>query len=147
LAPNTARADLPALTSDDLPWITWLTSSRIPAYSNSRDRLIVTTPEIRESASRRMEARDSVRRQLADAANRSSAGSPVVGLIGDTASLETPRDLEQFSSQRLLWESIRKELLENPFGLTTDLSFFLTRRMIGSASRITRLTTPASSII
>jgi len=24
------RADLPALTSDDLPWITWLTSSRIP---------------------------------------------------------------------------------------------------------------------
>jgi hypothetical protein len=52
-----------------------------------------------------------------------------LAVLADTFSLATPADLDDFSSHRLLWETIRAELLSDPFKLPDDLHGFLKDRM------------------
>jgi hypothetical protein len=128
---NTGRSDLPNLVPDSTTWVSWITGSRIPsgALRSDADQLIVLTAPLRDRAIR----------MGWPASHVHVAGFPAVpapsrdnaqylGIVVDTVSLETPKDLYDFSSHALLWEGIRHELRQDPFVLT-DPSRFLADRM------------------
>jgi hypothetical protein len=120
LSPNMFRGDAPAgVVPDSMPWITWVTNSRIPAVKSagSRDRLIVV---------------DEAQKQRAVAAGWNAlrvdvAGWPIprlaaplgreAAVVCDVPSLECPESLAEYSSFKLLWEAIREELTHDPTAL------------------------------
>lgn len=128
---NTARGDLPCLLPEAAPWITWLTTARIPAASlaTPEDRLIVVEPALRQAAIRAgwQAARVHVG-GWPDRAVQTVVTGAVIALIADTCSLDTPKDLIEYSSHSVLWEAIREELLRQPFALK-DVNAYLKERM------------------
>jgi hypothetical protein len=177
LTADIARADLPDLLPAALPWISWVTSPRIPvaAAAGPNDRLLLADPAW-ESQARAAGWKKSaieiagwpllppppVRRGRAGegacAANaelndhfppfsiqhssfslspepppQPSPGVPeegacFVALVADTIPLDAPQRLEEFSSHRLLWNSIRDELCDDPWAAGNDADMFLAAR-------------------
>ncbi|HEY1629543.1 MAG TPA: hypothetical protein VGF52_06770, partial [Tepidisphaeraceae bacterium] len=130
---NTSRTDLPGLLPETIAWITWITGPRIPsgALASESDRIILADPAARESALKSgwRESQIHIAGWPAIAcAQKPDQSSPTLSIIVDTFDLETPKDLIEYSSHGLLWESIRRELSADPFVLS-DANDFLSRRM------------------
>jgi hypothetical protein len=49
--------------------------------------------------------------------------------LADTRLVQTPADLEDFSSHRVLWETVQGELAKDPFSLEGDPGTYLASRM------------------
>ena len=145
VTPNLGRGELPDIISDAMPWITWVTAPRIPAFVKAglRDALIVADPAWKAAAIERGWAADQVwigtwplRSGIANASGEASLAGvfrvppkPHLALISDTRRLDPPERVEEYSSHRLLWESIGEELLSNPFAVKHDVNAYLTGRM------------------
>lgn len=120
LTTDLARSDAPALFPLDRPWVTWVTQGRIPAPAEGamRDRLLVADPDWITPAIARGWDGGSVRVALLPALVDPAPIEPgPVGLIVDLPDLAPPQGVREMSSQRLLWESIHRELSRDPFAL------------------------------
>jgi hypothetical protein len=144
---NTARTDLPGILPENLPWLTWVTGARIPAatLAGANDRLIVA-----DAALERAALAAGWRKEVVHVATwktielDSSRITPSIALIADTHILDTPADLTEYSSHSVLWESIRQELLSDPFALK-DPGQFLIERM--KRAKIAETSFPAGRFI
>jgi hypothetical protein len=128
---NTARADLPNVVARDVPWVTWLTAPRIPAFkcAGPRDVLLVAYPAWRALASSAgWPARRVHVAAWPSAEGVGPAGAAGLTIIANVPSLEPPRQVVEFSSHRLLWELIRDELLRDPFALAGPVPDYLSTR-------------------
>jgi hypothetical protein len=132
VAADFARADAPQLLPDDLPWITWVTSSRIPPFvpAATRDALLLADPACREKAAAQGWPKD--RLAIATWPTRERCAplpaKPVAALIADTKPLTPPQRLDDYSSHRLLWEQIAAELTADPSAALEDPEGYLTAR-------------------
>lgn len=130
---NTARSDLPPLAADALPWITWVTSGRIPAVPPAarNDHLLLADPTWRPLALAAGWTNDRVHvatwPPLTPALPQ--AGGTSLALLADTAALTPPPDEMDLSSHSLLWEAITDELQNNPLAALADANAYLTARM------------------
>lgn len=132
VAANLSRADAPGLAPHDLPWITWITSSRMPAASSAgpRDQLLLADADWRSAV--REAGWDASRVRVASWPARAVCDPPATArlvLLADTETLEPPKKVEDFSSHKLLWEMIEQELTRDPFSLGGDVDGFLRSRM------------------
>ncbi|HEY2587391.1 MAG TPA: hypothetical protein VGI81_16725 [Tepidisphaeraceae bacterium] len=156
LAANCFRQDLAGITPNEQPWVTWVTTSRIPPAQDAgpNDRLLISDPSFRAAAIR--QGWDDHRIQLAgwpDAPIQAPAnGEGYLAVIADTHPLDPPKQLSEYSSQLVLWDLIRDELARDPFLATGDMGQYLksrrSRLQIGepgfdAATFIDRLIVPA----
>jgi hypothetical protein len=132
LTPNFARADMPGVIPLNVPWFTWITNNRIPAFNlaGPQDRLLLAVPSLHAAAL----ASDWPADRVHLAAWPRVALPPATGprqltVLADTLPVNTPDDLEDFSSHRLLWETLRGELASDPFALDADPAEYLLARM------------------
>jgi hypothetical protein len=163
LTADFARAELPDLLPTALPWVTWVTSPRIPlsAAAGPNDRLIVADPAWVSAArsagwpaaavtvggwpaalglaldpATASSSTTGPTGSLGDAPAAVPATAIVphphgehVAVVADTAPLDPPARLEEFSSHRLLWNAIRDELSADPLAVGTDAEGYLTARV------------------
>ncbi len=133
VAANTGRADQPEFVHANLPWISWLTTSHVPAYvaTSPQDGLIVADRALVDLARQRGWPADRV--VLGGAESRVVGTGSTLALIADVPDLSPPKQIEDFSSWRLVWEAIGKDLLENPHRLAGDVEGYLekSRRHFG----------------
>ena len=127
-----ARADAPQLLPDGLPWITWVTTPRVPARfpAASRDALLLADPAWRDNA--RSQGWPDERLAVATLPARTHIpplpAAPIAAIIADTKPLTAPPRLEDYSSHRLLWEQIAAELTASPFAGIGDPEGYLVSR-------------------
>lgn len=132
LAPNFARADLPDVIPGNVPWFTWVTNARVPAFERAGpyDHLLATAPSVQTTAIAAGWPADRVH----------VAAWPQLGItraketreltvLADTMPVMTPDDLEGFSSHRVLWETIQGGLSKDPFSLNSDPASYLAAQM------------------
>jgi hypothetical protein len=132
---DTSRADAPDLLPADMPWVTWVTKAKVPAFKSAapNDALLVADPAWVGLA--RSAGWPAARIEIASwpplAAGRSEepAASPFAALIADTVPLDAPERLNDFSSHLLLWNTLREELTHDPFALGPSPEAFLDARM------------------
>jgi hypothetical protein len=130
--PNTGRGDLHDLLPDQMPLLSWITTPRIPSAGKSgpHDALLLSDPAWIAIA---MEQGWKVERLFAAGWPSSPAAEAVtrqsLAIISDTAPLDPPEQVNEYSSHRLLWEGIAHELLEDPFALTGNADNYLAARM------------------
>jgi hypothetical protein len=135
---DVSRSDVGGEDSDDIPWVTWVTSGKVPIRSSCgpRDRLLVLDESDLTTA---------IRAGWSDAAMRiakppagstlfvdpreSSNEDPFIAIVADTLALEPPSNIDDFSSHRLLWEFVADELVRNPFAIGDAADAYLTSRM------------------
>ena len=143
---DVARADMKDLLPRDLPWITWVTRPRVPAFAAAgpKDSLVVADaawkplaleagwPADRVELARWPDlaticAVDAGSANDALGAEQTASG---LAIIADTWPLDPPNRLDDFSSQRLLWNSIRRELEAEPLILAgVDPGGYLDERL------------------
>ncbi|HEV2294540.1 MAG TPA: hypothetical protein VGR35_11850 [Tepidisphaeraceae bacterium] len=132
IMPNTSRADLPNVVSIALPWITWVTSARVPAFAGAGpgDALIVADPAWRDAA-----IAGGWPGPRVHVATWPAAGTPAAKATGpllicaDLHPPNPPKEVVEMSSQRLLWEAISQELTGDPFVLGACIVDYLHTRM------------------
>ncbi|HLL88557.1 MAG TPA: hypothetical protein VK324_04585, partial [Tepidisphaeraceae bacterium] len=132
VAADVARSDHPNLLPAGLPWLTWVTTSRMPAFdpAAAHDRLLLADAAWRSKAAEAGWPADRVCIAAWPVAPTTAAPPAAdLVLIADVTDLSVPESVEEFSSHRLLWEAIRDELTANPFALTTDVASYLAARM------------------
>jgi hypothetical protein len=135
LAPNFARADMPGALPANVAWFTWITNDRIPSFqgAGANDRLLIATPSVRAAAiaagwpAERVHVAGWPHAALPPAKGR--GGKRILTVLADTLPVTTPANLEDFSSHRVLWETIQRELSQNPFSLEGDPGAYLLSRM------------------
>jgi hypothetical protein len=155
---DTGRSDVPKVLPNELPWITWAVnrvpdfSSAAPV-----DRLLLAEAAMQRAAEQAgwpaervalaswpdsLSFKESAGATGCDvppqrspnphpdgeATDLRSAPEPALALIIDTHDLAVPEAHEHYSSHRLLWDSIREELLADPFQLH-DPAEYLAQRM------------------
>jgi hypothetical protein len=125
------RADAPTVTSVQQPWITWVTTPRIPSVQSAgpHDRLLLADDNwnrLAEQAGWPVE-RLSIAAWPAVCGDAPPPAGPIA-LITDTCSLDAPDCLAELSSHLLLWERMRELLGKNPSTLGTDLQAWLNRQ-------------------
>jgi len=130
LTANVFRSHLPGVVPLAMPWITWVTSSRIcPATEASpNDRLLLADPSW-QAAARELGWEES----KIDVAGwpklpLSNQPSRQITVLADTQVLDVPKGLEEYSSQVLLWELIRDELWGDPFLAVDNINGYLNSR-------------------
>jgi hypothetical protein len=125
------RADAQEVVSEDTPWVTLSTGSRIAQATGGagRDLLILFDEPTRSAAvrlgwpeSRTTIARPPVRERSSNEADR-------ITIIADTLSLAPPSTIDDFSSHRPLWEYVANELTRNPFAIGDDPAAYVADRM------------------
>ena len=132
LTANTARSDLSPVAADAMPWVTWVTSGRIPAPSPAatRDHLLLADPTWRPPAIAAGWPADRV--HVANwpqhTAPATACASSHLALISDTAPVTPPPEEMELSSHTLLWEAIAEEVVANPL-CAIDANAYLTARM------------------
>lgn len=126
VAPDMSRADAPTLTPMGMPWITWVTTPRIPPFAAAgpNDRLLLADPAWAEAAA----AAGWPGARIAPAGwpgqlKHDSDAPPArsLALIANTHSLDAPESLAEFSSHGLLWDRLRALVLRDPFALPDDV--------------------------
>jgi hypothetical protein len=124
------RSDLPNLISSEMPWIAWITTPRVPPIESAglRDHLILPDPTLATNAgwpSHRLH-----RATWPTVVSGSTDTAPqALAIVADTLSLETPEDLNDFSSHRVLWDTLRQEIANNPFIVGSDPQNYLLSRL------------------
>lgn len=153
---NVARADLPATVPDDLPWVTWVTTPRVPKFTPAAagDGLVLADPAWRELALRCGWPQDRLAIGTWPSPSpslRRPASPATVAILADTTII-ADGPATDYSSHRLLWEAIRDELAENPLLAYQDVHAYLSSRMarlsirpdgFDHAAFLTRLIIPA----
>lgn len=144
VTPNSGRHDLPDLIPDEMPWITWVSSPRIPDPSRAQrdDALLVTEPRWKPLAIAAGWPADRVEIAMWPAPHGldffETPAPPgtflkhraaALGIICDTHPLDPPDRVSEYSSHRLLWEAIAKELAHNPLAIGDSPEDYLTSRM------------------
>lgn len=136
VAANLSRADVPHVIPDQMPWMTWVTTPRVPpvAASGPADRLILCDAALLDAARGAGWAGDRIAVAAwpvwgaAVRAEAVPAGAPIA-IIEDTRPLDPPEGLKDFSSHQLLWELIEQELRRDPLLSGEDINGFLSARM------------------
>jgi len=135
LAANTARADLPEVAHRRTPWITWVTTPRVPnaAGRGDKDALLVADEAWRKSAIDAGWPEDKVGIANWQHGQEYLPMPPItsdshVAIVADLSSLQPPKQIAEYSSHALLWDAIAEELLKDPFALS-HLDAFLDERM------------------
>ncbi len=132
LALNLGRDSAPAVADLSVAWITYSTQGRIPApvAGAGRDRLILADPDWAGAARAAGWVEGTVAVGGLPAVTTAAApGDGAVAIIADVMNLDPPADVVELSSQRLLWEAIAGELMDDPFALPADTGRFLNQRM------------------
>ncbi|MGH7176676.1 MAG: hypothetical protein ACREJC_04785, partial [Tepidisphaeraceae bacterium] len=131
LTVDACRSDAPGILPDDLPWITWITSGRIPSVDAAAplDQLLLVDPADVELARSRgwPESRLTVAQPPVRNCHATPGGH--IAIIVDTFDLSPPADVEEYSSQRLLWEFVVAELRSDPFALDRNVDAYLNSRL------------------
>jgi hypothetical protein len=123
---NQGRVDLPVHLPPRTRVITWLTRPNVPACATEArgDRLLLAAPAWRAAAL----AAGWCEEQVAVAAwPRWQPGRAGTGLavIADTSPIPHPEN--DLSSLNVLWESIARQIAEDPFAVGRDVEAYLTR--------------------
>jgi hypothetical protein len=131
VAADVFRADAGPRAPADQPWVTWVTTPRIPPASSAgpNDRLLVADARWRDVAISVGWAPDHIAEAgwpaaMADVRSSTEA-EPRLALIADTVPLDPPESLADFSSHCLLWEKLRRHVVANPFALPEDVERWL----------------------
>lgn len=121
LTADVARCDFPDVLSKSLPWVTWVTRGRIPAYAGAGplDALLVADAHWRDAAVKAGWPANRVDVAGFPAVARTATDNTFDGwtIIADTLPLAMPKKLDEFSSHKLLWEAIAAQLSRDPFVL------------------------------
>lgn len=123
-----ARTDVPDVAPTDAPWVTWVTTPRIPSGGavGPRDSLLLADPSWRKIAVERGWPADRVHDAAwPQIARADPPGGGVLALVADTQLLKPPKRIEDYSSHKLLWEGIADELLNDPFAIGNDPEGYL----------------------
>jgi hypothetical protein len=127
---NVGRADLPAGLPARTKVISWLTGPRIPQFvgESGGDQLLVVDERARKSAIAAGWPADRV--AIAGWPRRQhDSGGRGLGVIADTVALAMPEF--GLSSHKVLWESIAREIAQDPFAVGQDPAAYLARWLSG----------------
>ncbi len=124
---NVARADLPLVVPDCIPWITWLTGTRIPRCerSASSDRLIVADTNLQRAATESGWPDSSVLVGQEPIRWGTTAKKAAPSIIADLPRIVVPRSVEEMSSQKLVWDRIENEVMRNPLCIGASPTEFM----------------------
>src|SRR5262249_32181271 len=124
VAADIGRADLPAsLAPAELPWVTWVTTGRIPSFAAAgpNDRLLVAdTCWIADATTAGWSAGRGAVAGLPLAEASSSPNAAALAIIANTCITETPESVTEYSSHTLLWEKIQHLIARDPFAIPDD---------------------------
>lgn len=127
---NIFRSQLPGVIAEEMPWITWVTTQRISAAKDAgpNDRLLLA--DVSWLAKARELGWPETRIDFAGRPALPLSGKPNrwLALIADTHPLDIPKQIEAYSSQALLWETIRDELMDGPFLAVDHIEEYLDSR-------------------
>lgn len=130
-----ARADQPDLLPAEQPWIAWITQPRVPRFvaSSPRDGLLIADESLHAPA--RQAGWPDDRLAIAAPPRLHPIDPPArsLTLLADLPDLTPPPEVQEYSSWRVVWEAIRRELSENPHRVAGDLEGYLekSRRHFG----------------
>jgi hypothetical protein len=126
------RGDAPSPLPDALPWVTWVTTPRIPAHNAAapKDVLLLADESLRPLALAIgwPSARLGIAGWPAPSVVAPPPAAPDAAIIADTQPLDPPKAVDDYSSHRLLWEQIAAELGENPFAAIDNAEAYLAER-------------------
>lgn len=128
---NFTRADAPDVAPMDVPWISWVTTPRIPlgASAGPKDVVLLADPAWRARALGEGWTADRVHiAAWPEVARGAAPHERSLALIADTQLLQPPKSVEDYSSHKLLWEMIADELLHDPFAIGDDVHGYLGRK-------------------
>ena len=142
---DVSRADAPALAPAEMPWLTWVTAGRIPAFHTAgpRDRLLLVDALWSDAAARAGWPADRI--GLAGwpvGASPHAATEPFLAMIADTCDLEAPESLGEYSSHLLLWEKVLHAVRCDPFALPGDVDAWLREQARADAVAVETLDVP-----
>lgn len=131
LAADTWRTDLPSVVSTRMPWLTWTTRpDRIPPFASAgaMDGLLLADPRMTDAA--RRQGWPDFRLLVCgwptyNGQPLSVTPDPHLAVICDTAPIDPPQRLSEFSSHALLWNELRSRLDSDPCELRTSPGEFL----------------------
>jgi hypothetical protein len=127
------RSDCPSLVSPACPWITFVGGQHVPApVASTPDHLLVPTRACLEAAMAAGWGADRVHLVAAPFAHESETDCEQrsgLALIADMPSLAMPEALREFSSHRLLWDTVAAHLLGEPLALANDPVQYLKGQM------------------
>lgn len=152
-----ARADQPDLLPADQPWLAWLMTPRVPAFlrTSPNDALLLADESLRAAARQAGWPDDRVAVAAAPPIAPVEPIARTLALLADLPDLTPPAEIEEFSSWRVVWDAIRKELIDNPHRVAGDIDGYLekARRHFGIPAEnfpqqtfIDRLIAPAYTI-
>jgi hypothetical protein len=122
-AADLSRAELPAgLAPDELPWITWVTSGRIPPFpaAGPNDRLLLADARWVDDARSADWPADRLGVAIWPSSGAPSLGvpsQPALAIIADTCAIDPPDAVTEYSSHTLLWEKIQHTISRDPFAV------------------------------
>lgn len=127
LTNHVGRSNQPHLIRPDLPWISWVTRGSIPAYvpTSPRDGLVVIDPEWLSRAYAAGWPMDRV--AVGQPEPLSHEGGNRLVLVYDLPDLAPPAEVVEYSSWRVVWDAIVKELAYQPHRLAGDVTGYLER--------------------
>lgn len=127
LTANIGRTSQPSLVRPDLPWICWITVGSIPDYaaSSSRDGLVVMDPIWLTRAYAAGWPKDRV--AVGRPKPLAHEGGDRLVLVYDLPKLIPPAEVVEYSSWRVVWDAIVKDLSCHPHRLDGDVTGYLER--------------------
>jgi hypothetical protein len=127
------RADLPGVVPDDLPWITWATEPRFPAYpaKTDCDALLLADESWRPLAASSgwPNAHVAIAAWPSLIADSPRSTNAPLALIADAVIGEMPKKLRDFSSHLVLWQDIAAELAADPLAVGNQIDGYLSARI------------------
>lgn len=127
---DAGRADFSDIIAPEIPWVTWVTRGRVPARGGPADRLLLADALWRFRAVAAGWPTESVRVATWPAIALPPAPTDApLAVAFDLPSFEAPAICEEFSSWRVLWDSIRRDLTAAPQALGSSADGYLTRWM------------------
>jgi hypothetical protein len=137
IAADVGRADLPSAASTGMPWVTWVTTPRVPPHhpAGANDALLLADEAWKPKTLEAGWPVDRIRLTSWPALHDAAlcAPAPTAGgdlaIVADTFPLDPPERLREFSSHLLLWDRLRADLSADPFRLGDDPEQFLGRAM------------------
>jgi hypothetical protein len=131
---DVGRADLPGAAPAEMPWVTWVTTPRVPPHptAEANDFLLVADEAWKPRAVDAGWPAERVHVASWPAMFETAPAAPARGelaIVADTSPLDPPERLKEFSSHLLLWERLRRDLAADPFRAGDDPEQFLERTM------------------
>ncbi|MCC7352049.1 MAG: hypothetical protein IT446_15930 [Phycisphaerales bacterium] len=135
VASNRFRADTPGIFPMDRPWVTWVTGPRVGSFVSgaSKDAVLLADERWKPIAVAAGWPEDRIRVAAWPTIDKPPAIEPPAEsqlvLLADAHDLKPPPAVCELSSQRVLWEQIARELVDDPFRLGNHPDRYLLQRM------------------